>query len=676
MLSMNPLTTFIFRLAVLSLIFLPGVAVAQEEPLTPLSALDFQGDADPKLTLGLKRLVNEYRQYRQKGGFKALKRRFKPTDRLVRVTTDEMVYVDVVAEDAASIMGLLKQRGMVKAVRSGRIISGKVPIAAAEALAALPDVQFIRPVLAMTNVGSTTSQGDPSMGTDLLRRDFGPDGSGLVVGVLSDSYNCYSVRGEDPDAADDVASGDLPDDVVIRKEYDECATSGIDEGRAMMQLIHDVAPGADLAFYTAFMGEADFANGILDLANNPGADVIVDDVSYFAEPMFQDGVIAQAVDTVKGNGVAYFSSAGNNARDSYEQIYRPTGIDLIPSLSRPGSYDDDAHDFDPGPGIDYLQQITIPDGKTLTLVLQWDQPFFSVSGAPGCHTNMEVFLINDPPTTLLAGGFSANIGGDAVEVMQYTDPPGGGDGTYNIHITKYGSGPDPGKIKYVLFRFNGTIDEYDTASSTVYGHSNAAGAHAIGAAYYVETPAFGTDPPLLSLSSSGPTPILFDTSGSLLSPAVVRQKPEIVAPDGTNTTFFGADVEPDGFENFFGTSAAAPHAAALAALMLDCAPSLPPDAIYQALEATAIDMGPAGVDDDSGFGLVDALAAALYAGCRPFADLNTDGVTDLADVILGLQVLANLTPSQAIGLWTDVNGDGRVSMAEIIYALQKIAGLR
>src|ERR1019366_10619595 len=90
-----------------------------------------------------------------------------------------------------------------------------------------------------------------------------------------------------------------------------------DEARAMLQILHDVAPGAALAFYTAQNSEADFANGISALAT-AGAKVIADDVGYFDEPFYQDGLVAQAIDTVEGNGVAYFSAAGNDASASYE----------------------------------------------------------------------------------------------------------------------------------------------------------------------------------------------------------------------------------------------------------------------------------------------------------------------------------------------------------------------
>ena len=91
----------------------------------------------------------------------------------------------------------------------------------------------------------------------------------------------------------------------------------------MLQIVHDVAPGASLAFYTAENSEADFANGIGQLAasvesGGAGAKVIVDDVGYFDEPFYQDGVVAQAIDAVVAQGVAYFSAAGNDGTLAYD----------------------------------------------------------------------------------------------------------------------------------------------------------------------------------------------------------------------------------------------------------------------------------------------------------------------------------------------------------------------
>src|SRR5262244_1223738 len=202
---------------------------------------------------------------------------------------------------------------------------------------------------------------------------------------------------------------------------------------------------------------------------------------------------------------------------------------------------------------------------------------------------------------------------------------------FNIMITRF-DGPNPQLVKYVVID-NGagvTINEFDTQSSTLYGHANAAGAEAVGAAFYRNTPEFGVFPPLLEpFSSAGSTPIIFDTAGNRLAIPQIRLKPEIVAPDGANTTFFGRrDIEPDGFPNFFGTSAAAPHAAAVAALMLQAVPTMDPDSVYEILETTAIDMGPPGFDFDSGFGLIQAdraLASIVSVTPEVLVDIRPRG---------------------------------------------------
>ncbi len=476
----------------------------------------------------------------------------------------------------------------------GRMVSARLPLDRIPALEETEILAFARPAVAATHTGAVTSEGDVAQRSNLARSDFGVDGAGSIVGVLSDSFGC---SGNGSYAAD-VGTGDLPVGVNI---LDDTSATCSDEGRAMAQIVYDVAPSAGLAFHTAFNGEADFAQGILDLAA-AGSTIIVDDVFYYAEPMFQDGVIAQAVDTVDAAGIPYFSSAGNNGREAYEAAFVGSSL--------PGPIGGELHDFDPGAGVD--TRLEIQQSANTTYIMQWQDPFFSVSGAPGAGTNLGICFYS--PVGAVAPFFcttDTNVGGDPIDGAAID-----GVGTLEISIEQV-AGPAPNPVKVVAWGSISFNDAYaGTNASTVLGHSNAAGANAVGASAYFNTPAFGQTPPLLnSFSSAGNTPILFDTAGNPIS--VVRQKPEFTAPDGGNNTFFGSDYEPDGLPNFFGTSAAAPHAAAVAALMREVDPLLTTDQITTTLQNTAIDilnrssgeLDGAGYDNDSGSGLIDARAA-------------------------------------------------------------------
>jgi Ca2+-binding RTX toxin-like protein len=535
---------------------------------------------------------------------------FQPSNSLLQVENGFIVIDAIANGNAAALKADLERLGLKNAATFGLYVSGLFPIAQIGEIAKLPSLDFAKPAYRpFLNVGSVNSQGDVSMRSNIVRQNFGFDGTGEKIGVLSDSYN--NLGG----ANADIASGDLPgsgnpvgNTIPVQVLLDQ-TSGGTDEGRAMLQLVHDVAPKASLAYHTAFNGQASFASGIVALAN-AGAKVIVDDILYFAEPMFQDGIIAQAVDQVVNNGVAYFSSAGNQARKSYESAFRTSTV--------AGPFDSVLHDFNPGAGVDTFQSITVPIGATVILCLQWDQPFKSVTGSVGSANDLDLFIFDSTGTTRLASSLANNLGQDPVEIVGFTNNTASTQ--LNIAISKYGGGPDPGKLKYVQF-LSGTVNEFTTQSSTVYGHANAEGAEAVGAAYYQSTPAFGTNPPVVeSFSAAGRTPILFTTSGSPTN--IVRQKPEIVAPDGTDTTFFGSDSDGNGRPNFFGTSAAAPHAAAVAALLRDAKSTLTPAEIYQLLEDSAIDMDDpstpgfdTGIDNLTGRGLIQAdRALALVMG--------------------------------------------------------------
>ena len=88
-----------------------------------------------------------------------------------------------------------------------------------------------------TNTGSVTSQGDSAMRASVARSLFPYTGSGVTVGLLSDSFNKSTMWTDH--YANDVASGDLPANVQVLA--DDSSSGVMDEGRAMAQIVYDSA---------------------------------------------------------------------------------------------------------------------------------------------------------------------------------------------------------------------------------------------------------------------------------------------------------------------------------------------------------------------------------------------------------------------------------------------------
>ncbi|CCE22178.1 S8 family serine peptidase [Methylotuvimicrobium alcaliphilum] len=558
--------------------------------------------ADIRLSSHLQRLQAEFRQHSAAG--KSVQS-FVSADRTLSVIDHRYVVIDISAADSAQAETLLEHLqsiGMMHAVRYKQLVSGVFPIESLHELEGLSGVNWVQASSASRHAlgppgGLAYNAADAAMFTDVVRKRYNVDGSGVTIGVLSDSYNCLD------GAADDVLSGDLPDDVVVLQDYPFCDEGLSDEGRAMMQLVYDIAPGAKQMFYTAWMGAAGFAQGIQRLAD-AGADIIVDDIAYLTMPMFQDGPIAQSVDEVKARGVAYFSSAGNMARLSYENDF-VSGREPLSS--------DTAHDFGKAAGqaSDFYQKITIPQNTGVRIVLQWDDPA-EIAGGAGAKTDLDLFLLDHSKRRIVTSSQDSNIGHNPVEIlgiehsMETTE--------FYLYIS-HRAGPAPKHVKYVMFGppapwpddESGVdnenvgaigIDTYPTHSGTVYGHANAAGAMAVGAIPYEETPWFGTpitDSKIQYFSSAGGTPIYFNRNGIRHNQAEQRLKPDIVAPDNSDTTFFGNDNDGSGFPNFTGTSAAAPNAAALAGLLKQAFPFLSPDQVHLAMRKGSLPLhDPAG----------------------------------------------------------------------------------
>jgi Subtilase family len=515
------------------------------------------------------------------------------------------VTIDAIAADGngAALLSELQAIGLQHGASFRGIASGLLPVDQVGALLGVSDLIHASESGMITHAGLVTSQGDVSMHADTGRSTFGVDGTGIKVGVLSDSF--ATVASPITTMADDIANDDLPANTTILQDFAN-GTDETDEGRAMAQIIHDTAPGASIAFATANFGQANFANNIIAL-RNAGAQVIVDDVQYFFEPMFQDGVIAQAVNQVVASGAVYFSSAGNEGHAGYESPFIDGGSGTLGGLT------ETFHNFGTtvsGVPSTLLQINQVAD---TTYIFQWANAAASASPGVGAITDLDFAGYSDPAATNELFHFTVNeVGGDPINDLTLT-----GARTFYLRVG-LASGPAPAALKIVAQDDRVTYGANSTNinDGTVYGHNSATGAIAVAAADYRRTPEFGVSPPLVeSFSSAGPTNIWVDGAGHILSSPEVRVTPAITAPDGVNTSFFGKDTtgpngDADSFPNFFGTSAAAPAAAATAALLLQERPGLSLPYLRSLLMNSAIDMdngiGTSPFDFGTGAGLIQA----------------------------------------------------------------------
>jgi subtilisin family serine protease len=428
-------------------------------------------------------------------------------------------------------------------------------------LAALPAVVAVRPVEpGRTVTGSVTSEGDVDSRANLVR-GLGYDGSGVVVGIVSDGIDHL---------AKSQSTGDLG--TVTVPADPRCAAGSGDEGTAILEIVHDLAPGAPLLFSSGLTSSLGFIRSVQCLAS-AGAAVIADDLLFFDEPYFQDGPIATAIRAVVAGGVSYHSAAGNSAMIHVEQPY----------LAIPGT---GYHDFG---GDDDTDGLFVPPGQQVVCVLQWNDPF----GASANNYDLE---LRDGSNNLISLSNTVQDGlQDPLEVVCAANPTASFKQA-NVKIQKM-SGADR---MLDMFCFNAVGQEHVTATGSIFGHQAVSEVIAV-AAIDVSDPGLVDVEPY---SSNGPATIFFPAP-------MTRPKPDIAAFDGvsiSNAGGFPPGCPPDC--KFFGTSAAAPHSAAVAALLLDKNPFLLPSEIASTLRTTAVDIGPPGADNASGAGRIDALAAA------------------------------------------------------------------
>jgi hypothetical protein len=464
---------------------------------------------------------------------------------------------------------------------------------------------------ATTSAGSVVSEGDKAQAGDHARRFYGADGSGVKVGVLSDSDDFKEQA---------IATGDLPPSTTTLPG--QSGRPGAGEGTAMMEIVHDLAPGADLFFATAFTSPESFADNIRALRFQFHCDIIIDDVLYFFESPYQDDIIAQAVDDVTADGAMYFSSAGNegNVDDgtsgTWEGDFKPSGA--LATLPESGYT---VHSF--GNGV-IEDRIEVGGGP---LVLHWSDP--GTLANPVSSNDYDLFVLdNDLRNVVLASTDVQDGTGLPSEFLGFNIPAG-----FRVVIAAHPSA-ELRAVRTVIF--GGELA--NSTAGSVYGHNSATDAIAVGAVDAAEAGGgeFGSGPttPIELFSSDGPRRIFFDRDGNPINPAnpgqtfasrggVSRAKPDLSAADGVTTTLPGGS----GLNPFFGTSAAAPHAGAIAALIKSAVPTSTPAKIKAAMLNGSTDIEESSTDRNSGRGIVSAFNAMSKAGARAAVSLAQGAVT-------------------------------------------------
>jgi hypothetical protein len=472
--------------------------------------------------------------------------------------------------------------------------------------------------------GRVGTEGDLTHQALDARGAFGINGAGLKIGVLSDGVTNRALSQATKDLPP--TCGTSPCLTVLAGQ----AGAG-DEGTAILEIIHDMVPGADLFFATADNSITSFAANIRAL-QAAGCNVIVDDVFYFVETPFQDGqtaavvstsqggVVTQAVNDVVAQGVFYFTAAGNEGGLDAGTSGTFEG-DFVPQAAASPLPTGNVNNFGGGHGFD---TITSPGEQVVGLF--WADPL------GGSHNDYDLYLLNSTGASIL--GASTNIQNgtqDPVELI------GSANVINNNRLVVF---ENTGALNrfFHLVLFRGQLGV--ATSGETHGHAAASGAYTVEAtpaalSAGAPTPNGPFPGPFVSsdktetFNSDGLRHIFFNGDSTAITPGnfsatggSVLNKPDITAADGVSVTGVGGFGSP-----FYGTSAAAPSAASVAALVLSADPTLDAAQMRTALTSTAIDIMAPGFDRDSGHGIVMALPAVESLGVSGAANLELAAVT-------------------------------------------------
>ncbi|PWR74782.1 S8 family peptidase [Methanospirillum stamsii] len=375
-----------------------------------------------------------------------------------------------------------------------------------------------------------TTEGDYILETRNLRNQTGISGEGICVGVISDGVDGLE---------DMIAAGELPSVKVLSDKV------GGDEGTAMLQIIHDIAPNATLIFHDRGESQIEYVKALDQLIIH-GCRIICDDITY-VEPFFEDGYISQNInDRVLSYRILSITAAGNFAEEHYQAPF--------------SGYEDQGYKwqmFNGSKGKDMY--FTVPPGISGHVILQWDDRFGASSN------NYDLFLYDDSGREIARSVNLQDGDDDPMEWVRFLNH-GSSKKEYSIRVVQ--AAADDALLEIYVLPLSGRSIEVspNTPEDSVFGQQTVTNALTVGA----------VAPDLKRLkiqdySSIGPVTIRYPVPEQ-------RKKPDLVAPD--HITVLTGNMQQ---AVFTGTSAAAPHIAGLAALIWSANPSLREDEIREIL---------------------------------------------------------------------------------------------
>jgi subtilisin family serine protease len=526
----------------------------------------------------------------------------------------------VTARVAATGGRLLRQLGgagghVTFVDRSRRTVTLLVAPSSLDEVASVPGVDYLGEVLApaaaaFCPVGKFVTEGVTQLDVKQARARYHVDGAGITIGILADSYNFLG------GASKDVASGQLPgrtNPCGYKTPVDVLHDGGTtDEGRAMAQIVHAIAPAARIIFASGNGGQPEMAARILALAR-AGAKVIVDDVAYYDEPLYQQSEVAVAVDRVEAEGVSYFVAVGDSNKvvggrnvGSYEGLhFRPATCQPDVVAADRGSSAIECNNFTTAGPADTTDRLTFAGRGNLQVILGWNEP------VDGIRTELDLALVNEATGRVQALAHANNFASEQAFQQLTTQVSAG---RYALVVIRYRGAGTP-RFKFIMIHADNLSGvqfdrsrAIDVVGPTLFGHNAALGASSVASVPYY------TDAAPDSFSSIGPAIYCYGpVQGVRAARPLVRcvsKQVDIAATDGGQNSFFGTGSP----HRFWGTSAAAPHAAAVAALQLQYRPCASPTSVMAAQAASARrvgNFGPSAV----GRGFLDAVTAVGDTKC-------------------------------------------------------------